>query len=283
MRLTILFLAAAAAGPQAEVKHRFLVTDGEVHRLLYVDQFDPGNDWSATTPSGPRDLRIVEGGKVLVSHHRGAAEYDLKTGKQVWNVDRFSGVESAIRLANGNTLLGSKGGKGISLVEVDREGKEVRRAVVEGKQDNHIVQRLEGGNVLLSHNTSGKSWALEVDAEGKKVWEVQLPGYADDIDRLKNGNTLAPTGDKCTLVELDREGKAVSTLGGKDAHPKLGLHWFASAEELKNGNFMVTNWLGHRKGPAGPHLVEFDRANKVVWSWTDPGRTQSVHNSLTLE
>jgi hypothetical protein len=33
----------------------------------------------------------------------------------------------------------------------------------------------------------------------------------------------------------------------------------------------------------GPHLIEFDRNNKIVWTWTDHERAQMIHNSLVLE
>src|SRR5262245_29394858 len=117
------------------VKHRFLATDSGKSRLIYVDQFHPDKDWSAKTPPGPRDIRLVDGNKVLISHRRGAAVYDLKTGRQTWLLDSYGGIESALRLPNGNTLLGGNTPKGIVLYEVDAAGKEVRKVLVEGKHD----------------------------------------------------------------------------------------------------------------------------------------------------
>lgn len=270
-------------GATQEVRRRFLGTDGERSLLIYVDQPDPSKDWTVKTPGGPRDLRLVEGKRVLVSHRSGAAEYELETGKEAWKIEGFRGVQSAIRLSNGNTLLGGAGEKGIALIEADREGKEVRRIVVEGKRDNHIVHRVANGNFLMTHNAGQKSWALEADPEGKPVWEVAIPYAADDVDRLENGNTLVPTGGGCTVLEIDKEGKVVRTAGGKEAHPALRLNWTASAQVLKSGNIVATNWLGHKAGLTGPHAVEFDRANKLVWSWEDAKRVQTLHNVLVLE
>ncbi len=274
-----------AGGP---VKHRFLATDSGKARLIYVDQFHPERDWSVNTPPGPRDIRLVDHHqKVLISHRKGAAEYELRTGKQTWLLDTYNDIQSAIRLPNGHTLLGGNSREGIVLYEVDAQGKEKSKRLLKGKKDIHIMQLLQNGNLLLTHNEYkkkyGPSWVLEVDPEGQTVWQAELPDAADDVERLENGHTLAPTGEACTVVEFNRAGKIVATFAGTGAHSKLGLKWLASVEVLNNGNLVVTNWLGHGVPPIGPHLVEFDRTNKVVWTWEDHQRARMIHNSLVLE
>jgi len=280
----LLFPGFIRAGDQ--VKHRFLATDSGKSQLIYVDQFHPDKDWSVKTPPGPRDIQLVSGNKVLISHRKGAAEYDLQTGKQTWIIESYKDIQSAIRLANGNTLLGGNTPKGIAIYELDPKGKEVYKLHLQGKYDIHIMHRLENGNILLSHNEPpypNRFWVLEIKPQGKIVWEVQIPGPADDVERLKNGNTLAPTGDKCTIVEVNKEGKIVATLAGADAHPLVAIQWLSSVEVLKNGNIVASNWLGHGVPPVGPHLIEFNRDNKIVWMWEDHQRAQMIHNTLVLE
>lgn len=277
MRLFALILLVLAS--PREIKHRFLATDGETSKLIYVDQFRPEKDWTMETPKGPRDLRPVGEKTILVSHKGGAIEVDLDTGKQTWAVNGYRDVHAAIRLADGHTLLVGQTEKGVTLHDVDRDGKETGRVVVEGKRNTRNAQRLQNGNVLL---TSGKS-AIEVDGTGKIVWEAAIPGAADDIDRLENGQTVVPTGPGGTALYLDKDGKAVATRGGKDVHPDLKIHWFAATQTLPNGNLVVANWLGHKPGLTGPHVLEFDAANKVVWKWECEGRVQTLHNVLVLE
>jgi len=160
-----------------------------------------------------------------------------------------------------------------------KDGKETGRVVVEGRRNTRNAQRFENGNVLF---TSGKA-AIEVDASGKVVWEAAIPGAADDIDRLENGLTVVPTGSGGTALYLDRDGKVVSSRGGKEAHPDLKIHWFAATQTLPNGNLVVANWLGHKPGLTGPHVLEFDAANKLVWKWENVKRVQTLHNVLVLE
>jgi len=269
--------------PGPEIKHRFLATDGETSKLIYVDQFHPEKDWTIDAPKGPRDIRLVGDKTVLVSHRGGAAEFDLETGKQTWIVNGYKEVQAAIRLANGNTLLAGLTDKGITLHEVDRDGKEAGRVVVEGRRPVKNMQRLENGHFLMTCGDPSKKSAIETDAAGKIVWEAPLPGPADDIDRLENGLTVAPTGSGGTALYLDAAGKVVATRGGKDAHPDLQINWIAATQTLKNGNLVVANWLGHRAGLTGPHAIEFDADNKAVWHWGDPKRVQTLHNILVLE
>ncbi len=283
MRLLAALLLATLLPPAPDIKHRFLATDGETSKLLYVDQFHPEKDWTIDAPKGPRDIRMVGEKTVLVSHRGGAAEFDLETGKETWIVNGYKEVQAAIRIANGNTLLAGLTEKGITLHEVDREGKEISRVVVEGRRPVKNMQRLENGHFLMTCGDPSKKSAIETDATGKIVWEVPLPGPADDIDRLDNGLTVAPTGSGGTALYIDATGKVVATRGGKDLHPDLKINWFAATQTLKNGNLVVANWLGHKAGLTGPHVIEFDGDNKAVWHWEDPKRVQTLHNVLVIE
>ncbi|HVR85334.1 MAG TPA: hypothetical protein VMU54_13545 [Planctomycetota bacterium] len=283
MSCALLSVVLAVLLPSPEIKHRFLGTDGETSKLIYVDQFHPEKDWTVDAPKGPRDIRMVGEKTVLISHRGGAAEFDLETGKQTWIVNGYIEVQAAIRLPNGNTLLGGLTEKGITLHEVDRAGKEIRRVVVEGRRPVRNMQRLENGNFLMTCGDPSRKSVIETDPAGKIIWEVPLPGPADDIDRLEDGTTVAPTGSGGTALYIDKSGKVVATRGGKDAHPDLKIHWFAATQTLKNGNLVVANWLGHKPGLTGPHALEFDAANKAVWSWEDAQRVQTLHNVLVIE
>lgn len=269
--------------PAPEIQHRFLGTDGETSKLIYVDQAHPEKDWTIDAPKGPRDIRMVGEKTVLISHRGGAAEYDLETGKQTWIVNGYKEVQAAIRLANGNTILAGLTEKGATFHEVDRDGKEVGRVVVEGRRPVKNAQRLAGGGYLLTCGDPSKKLAIETDSEGKVIWEVSIPGPADDVDRLEDGTTVVPTGSGGTALYIDKAGKVIATRGGKDLHPDLKINWFAATQTLKNGNLVVANWLGHKPGLTGPHALEFDKDNKAVWSWSDPKRVQTLHNVLVLD
>ena len=69
----------------------------------------------------------------------------------------------------------------------------------------------------------------------------------------------------------------------KQAHPQLGLDWFSGFQLLPDGHVLAANWLGHGKQGTGPHLVEFDRGNRVVWKWEDHQQAATITNVLVLD
>jgi hypothetical protein len=264
----------------AEVKHKFLGVDNKANNLIYVDQTDPKNNWTTAIPGGSRDMQIIDGNKVLVSHGNGAGEYNLATGKKLWSVDSFKGINSARRLPCGNTLLGGAGKGGIVIYTIDAKGKKLDELLLKGLGNLRLMRRLKNGNILL---TVGKR-VVEVDAKGKIVWEAKIPGKGYKAVRLPCGNTLVSTAGAVVIVEIGADGKTVSSVGGREAHPDILLDCFSGFEALKNGNVVVANWLGHgNMGKAAKHLIEFDRKNKIVWTWGDNKVAKVLTNVLIAD
>ena len=52
---------------------------------------------------------------------------------------------------------------------------------------------------------------------------------------------------------------------------------------LPNGHVVIANWLGHGKHPDSPHVVEFDRTNKLIWSWNDHKLAKVATNVMILD
>jgi hypothetical protein len=62
--------------------------------------------------------------------------------------------------------------------------------------------------------TAANFQLLEVDREGRVRWQMRVPGvFAWRAQRLENGNTLVVDHRRGQVVEIDREGKSVWTLG----------------------------------------------------------------------
>src|SRR5918997_3884762 len=116
-----------------DIKHILYMVDNGRSNLLFLNQKDSSMSWTVPIPAGSRDLQLVSNNKVLVSHGNGAAEYDRTTGVKGWSIDTFSGVSTAQRLANSNTLLGwSTAASGstpakVMFSEVNSAGVEVSR------------------------------------------------------------------------------------------------------------------------------------------------------------
>jgi outer membrane protein assembly factor BamB len=262
-------------------RRRFLCVDNHRDHLLHVNQHDPDQSWTIDIPSGSRDLQLVGKDRVLVSHGKGAAEYDLETGKQLdWVVDRYRDIQTARRLGNGHTLLAARNG---TVYEVDREGREIRvlKLDFEG-MDMRLLRVVDGGRMLIRVKRPHRVLLLDPDGALLHTW--RLPGKGYKAAPNEDGDIWASTGDECKVILMAREGKGEVKrfVGGKKEHPELGLDFCSGWWLMDNGHIVMTNWLGHGKHGTAPHLVEFDRENEVVWQWEDHKAAAQITNVMML-
>jgi outer membrane protein assembly factor BamB len=146
------------------------------------------------TPDAHRDTRLVRPtpeGHYLVAHEAlgVAREYD-RSGKVVWEYDVGSKLYSAVRLANGNTLIGT--GDGHRVIEVSPDKKivwELTEKELPGVQLAWItmVDRLANGNtwIVNCHAGPDNPQVLEVSPDKKVVWSFK------DFDRFGNALPVA--------------------------------------------------------------------------------------------
>ncbi len=160
--------------------------DGKIHRqiALKIDSHNPHTD--------TRLARKLDNGHYLVAHegdNKVVREYD-ETGKVVWEYKTGTKVYSAIRLKNGNTLIGM--GDGHRVIEVDQAGKTVWS--VEEKELPGItlawvtmVERLPDGNTLIVNCHAGENnpQLVEIDPNKKVVWTFK------DFKRFGNSLPVA--------------------------------------------------------------------------------------------
>ena len=198
----------------------------------------------------------------------GVAEID-RDKKIVWNyVSKCPQVLGCQRLANGNTLVAEQGP--CQAVEVNPKGEVVHVTKLTTTEEGfhrqvRNVHKLANGNILAAHE--GEGAVREYDPDGKVVWEYTKVENAGDALRLANGNTLIACGTQKRLIEVTPDSKIVWEFGAKDA-PELNLTWVGSLQVLKNGHYVVGNFLRGQEGK-GAHAFEVTRDKKVVWTFAD--------------
>ena len=145
-------------------------------------------------PDPHRDTRLVRptpSGNYLVAHEALglAREYD-RTGKIVWEFNVGSKLYAAVRLANGNTLIGA--GDGHRVIEVN-PNKEVVWELKQGDIPGvtlawiTMVDRLDNGNtwVVNCHAGPENPQVLEVTPDKKLAWSFK------DFERFGNALPVA--------------------------------------------------------------------------------------------
>lgn len=146
------------------------------------------------TPDAHRDTRLVRptpNGNYLVAHEALGLvrEYDRK-GVVVWEYNVGSKLYSAVRLENGNTLIGT--GDGHRVVEVAPDKKvvwELKENEIPGVKLAWItmVDRLPNGNtwIVNCHAGPDNPQIIEVSADKKVVWSFK------DFQRFGNALPVA--------------------------------------------------------------------------------------------
>jgi hypothetical protein len=142
----------------------------------------------------------------------------------------------------------------------------------EEKSGGHSYYRnarvLKNGNYLVAHY--GQKEVIEYSPEGKVLWKVTTPGGPHSTCRLDNGNTMAACGDNGTpsLIEYNPKGEVVWQISNADLEGDP-LKFLTGFQKLPNGNFVISNWVGHGKFGTAPHLLEITPDKKIVWSFND--------------
>ncbi len=265
--------------------HRLLIRDEGISQLAYVDLDNAAANWYTPVPTG-RDVQLVGNGRVLAGTGTGYEEFDIVTGKKLYELTRYPGTIAARRLRNGNTLLTGvdwQNKKGIVLVEVDAAGNIHQQYVYPGFDYVRLVRETANGNFLVTANNI----IFEGNRNGDIVWKAVIGDaakmHAWQALRLANGQTVVSTGYAKNLAFFDANGKLVDTITGPAAvHP----NFFAGFQVLGNGNYVVANWQGHgpKMGGSGTQLLEYTPAGKLAWQWQqDSTRFSSLHNVIILD
>jgi hypothetical protein len=269
------------------IHHEFLAIDEGLATLLHVNEADPSKDW--TVPIGhpqSRDMQLIGNGRVLIGHHHGWSEFEIATGKVLFEFTGYEGVTAVRRQPDGHTIVAGvdiAGVTGVVILELDETNTEIHRAIYPGDYVRLIRQTAQG-TFLMSCNDRIR----EGDREGNYLNEFPVDGFyhAWKSLRLANGNLLVSAGYGAFMVELDPVGEIVRKFGGKEQVPEaVNPFFYAMFQLLPDGHIVLANWQGHGEGfgGSGVQLLEFDSAGEIVWQWSDSSRISSLQGVLVLD
>ena len=289
LRLAAAFLLlgfASTAAAEDAVKHRILFAEyGKgPNRLVELDA-DGKVVWEYKFSSIAVIFQVLPDGHVLFAHGgdpTGVDEID-RDKKTVWTyVSKCPQVLGCQRLDNGNTLIAEQGP--CQAVEVNPKGEIVhvtKMTTTEEAFHRQVrgIHKLANGHILAAHE--GEGAIREYDPDGKVVWEFTKVENCGDAVRLDNGDTLISCGTQKRLIEVTPAGEVVWEFGAKDA-PELNLTWVGSLQVLKNGHYVVGNFLRGQEGK-GVHAFEVTHDKKVVWTFADHDLAKSIATIRVLD
>jgi hypothetical protein len=253
-----------------EVSHSFVCTDYTQGKVFIISAEGKVN-WEYPAENC-NDIWILPNGNLLFNTGKGVKEV-TRSKKVVFSYESESEIYACQRLSNGNTFIGEcSSGR---LLEVSPEGKIVKEikllpdSINGGHGYMRNARKLKNGNYLVAHY--GLDKVCEYDSLGKKLMEIPITGGPHSVIRLPDGNTLIACSDHNgdpRVVEADKSGKIVWQLS-KNELPGIELKFMTGMQYLPNGNFLLTNWLGHNQFGKAPHAFEITREKKVVWVYND--------------
>ncbi|MDR2169510.1 MAG: hypothetical protein LBP59_05150 [Planctomycetaceae bacterium] len=272
------------------IKHKFLLLDESRKQILFVDQFEPKNDWVIKlTDGGVWDMQIIGGHKLLVAltDKGGFREYDLRTREVVREVAdvKYKQTLTAIRFPDGKTLLGCNQPRAYQFFLLDAEGKLLNELPAETKKKSiRVARRTSRDTIVFGCNDD---WVNEIDLTGKVLREFKVPGarHIYHVSENADGNLLVSGGYGCFVAEYNKDNIAIRKWGGLPALNGLTFIFFSKIQTLKNGNLVVATWTGHGANDSnkGVQLVEFDKKGDVVWKWHNPKLAGSINNVIVLD
>ncbi len=262
----------AAGRPGTPVRHRIMVCEysSTAHRLAEFSA-DGRLEWEHPFPNIAVCFRMAEEGRVVFASGgapTGVQEVDRNHNTTFAYQAKCEQVLTCDRLPGGNILLAEQGP--CRAVEINARGEIVFTIPLQtSEQQAHrqlrCLRQISNGHLLACHEAEGV--VREYDRSGAIVWEY--PGVSDVFEalRLDNGNTLIGCGTQKRVIEVTPEKKTVWELTAADA-PDLNLNWITSLQVLKNGNFVIANFLRGQEG-RGAHAFEIthDSAKRVVWKY----------------
>ncbi|HEV3116513.1 MAG TPA: HEAT repeat domain-containing protein, partial [Gemmataceae bacterium] len=253
-------------GQRVDLSH---VEDAQQHLgLTLVAEMDSnkvwefGSDgrqrWKIDHLQGPMDAQILPGGRVLVAEYQGrcVTERDLQ-GHVTWS-KRINGSPICCqRLANGNVFIATHN----SLLEVTRDGKEIRSNAPVGGLFLFSAQKLANGHIVCMANPG---LLKEFDAAGKTVKSIQVGknnGGWCGVEALPGGRYLVSLFGEGKVFEISADGKRAwqcSIIGA------------SHATRLANGHTLIASMMNRR-------VVEVDREGKTIKETATDGRPWKVH------
>ncbi len=264
------------------IKHDFIAVDNGKNQLFRVNQFNNQDSWRIPLLKGSRDLQLIDDDKnILVSNPQGAVIYSIKDGKKVKVlIDSLKGVQSAVLHNEKYYFLGTAN----NITVADKNGNILKVIEVKEKLKSFRLMRFDkDGNIFIGAD----GIIVKIDLTGKVIRKIKLKGKIYVVKRNVNGDFLVTFGYEGMIAMVDsKTGKVKSFYGGKEKHPKMGIDFasgFVILKGKKDDTVVLCNWLGHGKQGKGMPLIEFNKENKVIWTWADHKNIKQVTNAIFLK
>lgn len=253
---------------KGKVRHSFVCCDSMFETFTWFD--GDGNVTKKWKGKVARfDVWQLPDGRIVYPHygsHNGDGVSILSPdGDLLFDYKTQHEVFGCHPLENGNIVVGELRQK--RIVEVAPDGKIVKEIPVEYPDDRitphecmRMVRKYKDHYYLVM---PGVNCIRKYGPDGTLVREYPIHADSFGVVIRDNGNLVYTC--MSGAYELTPEGEEIWSLTDKDV-PEIGIRWLLGIQLLKNGNLVLTNWMGHDHHDEGIPFFEVTREKEVVWT-----------------
>ncbi len=271
MRKIFLF-AIIIASLSAQAQNRFLVAGTKLDKLAIINKDNHEIEWQYRGDAGEceycNSVVYLKGGNVAYAYRNGAKmispqgdiifEYKPQQGEKVQSISQ---IKDGFMIG----LCGSP----MRIVELNSKGEPIKELTFDTKvksmykQFRQIAKTKKGTYVIP---IGGANRIVELSASGELLKDIKLDNSFMYVTITKKGDWLITGGHSGLICQIDsKSGELTTIVDGPELGDGVRIEFAAGISELKNGNYMLANWVGHDGDQSQPILVELDKQGRVVW------------------
>ncbi len=259
-------LLAVCVGVSAQSK--LLLGGAGSSSVIIIDRETQNIEWQydgvkkqcnsvTTAPDGSVAFSYFDGAKLVSKDKKTIFDFKAKEGEMVHSI-------SAIR---GGFLIGIAGTP-TRVVEVDKMGNIKKEVTYDTgvtdlkKQFRQITKTINNTYVIP---VAAQKRIVEINTQGRIIKEIELEHAAMYVTTNNDGDWLISCGHAGSVYKVDRDsGEVYTILHSADLGNGIKLGFAAGMTALENGNYLLTNWVGHKGDETQPVLLEITDAGEVV-------------------
>lgn len=250
---------------------QFLVGGSGTDQIAIIDIESEQIVWSHALQTGQEcnSVELTKGGDIAYSYKQGA-KLISREGETLFNYDALAPNEEvqSICTIDGGFLLGICGTPA-RIVELTHRGRVKRDITFDLGEDKvhgqfRQIRKSPKGSYIIP--LMSRKMVVEVDKRGEITKKIPLEGTPFSVAVLRSGDYLTACGHSGIVYRIDNKSGELSHFTDNERLRSDSVHIGFGAEiiELKSGNLILTNWLGHRGDITQPALIEFSPAGDFV-------------------
>lgn len=258
-------------------QERFLIGGTNTDKIAIINKTTNELEWEYRRDDGwckkCNSLEYLKGGDVIFAYQEGASLIN-SDGEVIFDYKVGEGEElQSVSVTKKGFVFGICG-RPTKIVEVNKKGEVTKELSFDTEVMNihrqfRQIAVTKRGTYLVPVINSNK--IVELDANGEVIRDVQLDNGVWYVSLTKKGDWLATSGHAGVIYKINDKTSEVSKI--VDA-PKLAdgsnIEFAAGIKELKNGNYILSNWVGHNGDESQPVLIELNEDGDVVWKMYKP-------------